>query len=336
MIFRNKPMNYLKNMQKNTLNPYRCKFNPVALASHYFYKHCPKSITYADPFVEHEEKWLIKAMSGGLTYAEPSKLSTGFEYDINSMYPYLMTQCQYLNGQPVFHFISDLKNIKEDTYCIIRCKITSHNKKLFRRNKNNYYCGLDVKNALEEGYKIELIHDLRPNYMYYPKNTMIPGKEVFGRFVKDMYKMKLNGAPFSKVVLNCLWGKLFEKDVYEVESKYNKQIDVDHINQVKKIFSYFNEEVKTNYKFRIYRSLDTKYKLKHIQGRFVPFMTCLGRYKMKHYMKPHLKHIKRIHTDGFISDTPLDIDCIGNKLGQFKCKSAKCTIQNVNIVKWNL
>ena len=65
---------------------------------------------------------------------------------------------------------------------------------------------------------------------------MIPGKEVFGRFVKDMYKMKLNGAPFSKVVLNCLWGKLFEKDVYEVESKYNKQINVDHINQIKKYF----------------------------------------------------------------------------------------------------
>ena len=234
--FQKQAYELLKENARNTLNPYRCKFNPVALASHYFYKHCPKSITYADPFLEHEEKWLIKAMSGGLTYAEPSKLSTGFEYDINSMYPYLMTQCQYLNGQPVFHFISDLKNIKEDTYCIIRCKITSHNKKLFRRNKNNYYCGLDVKNALEEGYKIELIHDLRPNYMYYPKNTMIPGKEVFGRFVKDMYKMKLNGAPFSKVVLNCLWGKLFEKDVYEVESKYNKQINVDHINQIKKYF----------------------------------------------------------------------------------------------------
>ena len=116
--------------------------------------------------------------------------------------------------------------------------------------------------------------------MYYPDNAYIPGNEVFGRFVRDLYKLKSNDVKGSKILLNVLWGKLFEKDVSEIESKYNKPIKIKHVNQVKKMFSYHTKKRNPHYKVRIYNNEKTKYKLKHIQGRFVPFMLSLGRRKM--------------------------------------------------------
>ena len=93
----------LKAKAKNALNPYRCKYNPVAMSCHYFYKHCPLSINYADPFIKDEEEWLINSAMGGLIWAENhTVLRYGYEYDINSMYPYLMTKCAYITRRPHF------------------------------------------------------------------------------------------------------------------------------------------------------------------------------------------------------------------------------------------
>ena len=74
----------LKAKAKNALNPYRCKYNPVEMSCNYFYKHCPLSITYADPFIKDEEEWLINSALGGLIWAENhAVLRYGYEYDIN-------------------------------------------------------------------------------------------------------------------------------------------------------------------------------------------------------------------------------------------------------------
>ena len=55
---------------------------------------------------------------------------------------------------------------------------------------------------------------------------------------------------------------------------------------------------------------------------------------MKQYMKPHLKSIKRVHTDGFICDEPIDIK-MGHRLGKFKMKVGRCRIMNVNRENWD-
>ena len=100
------------------------------------------------------------------------------------------------------------------------------------------------------------------------------------------------------------------------------------------MFSYHTKKRNPHYKVRIYNNEKTKYKLKHIQGRFVPFMLSLGRRKMKQYMKPHLKSIKRIHTDGFICNKLIDIE-MGNGLGKFKMMIGRCRIVHANKVIWD-
>ena len=76
---------------------------------------------------------------GGLIWAENhTVLQYGCEYDINSMYPYLMTQCAYITRQPVFDTIQTLDDIKHKTYCIVRCKISNYDKLIFKSNKHNF------------------------------------------------------------------------------------------------------------------------------------------------------------------------------------------------------
>ena len=71
------------------------------MSCHYFYKHFPFSITYVDPFIKDEEEWLINSARGGLIWAEKhTLLRYGYEYDINSMYPYLMTKSAYITRRP--------------------------------------------------------------------------------------------------------------------------------------------------------------------------------------------------------------------------------------------
>ena len=132
----------------------------------------------------------------------------------------------------------------------------------------------------------------------------------------------------------CCGGKLFENDVSEIESKYNKPIKIKNVNQVKKMYSYHTKKRNPHYKVRIYNNEKTKYKLKHIQGRFVPFMLSQAKRHMMKQMKPYLKHIKRVHTDGFICDQLIDIK-MGHRLGKFKMKVGRCRITCVNRVYWD-
>ena len=63
-------------------------------------------------------------------------------------------------------------------------------------------------------------------------------------------------------------------------------------------------------------------------------MLSLGRRKMKQYMKPHLKYIKRVHTDEFICNKPINIK-MGDGLGKFKMMIGRCRIVNANKVIWD-
>ena len=103
-----------------------------------------------------------------------------------------MSKCAYITRKPFFETINTLDEIKHVIYCIIRCKITNYDKRIFRPNKNNYYTGSDLQSAQEEGYTIELLIGGEPNYMYYPDNAYIPDGSVWSilqRFIpfKDVH-----------------------------------------------------------------------------------------------------------------------------------------------------
>ena len=50
-----------------------------------------------------------------------------------------------------------LDEIKIVTYCIIRCKVTNYDERIFRPNRNNYYTGNGLQTVQEECYTIDLI-----------------------------------------------------------------------------------------------------------------------------------------------------------------------------------
>ena len=321
------------------LNPFYTKFKYRPMASHYFYYTAPKCITQCDAFAEDEQEWIHKAMTGGLIYSKPgTRLERAHEYDIKSMYPYLMMYVKFITRQGSFKTIQELPQLaSKDKYTIYRCKIEGYDERLFQRNKNDYYTGFDVATAQEEGYKITLYQDDKPNCLVYGEHTYIRGSEVFATFVGDMFKLK-EKTKKAKPILNCLWGWLGSKD-YEFVKTDDGVPYVEHISMIKKIYirGYDKDKQVQHYKYAVYKkSPNNKRKVfKFPYARFTCFLTALGRRHMYNTIKDEVDIIHRIHTDGFITDTPIDWLDFGTNMGQWTEKVGACTIQNVNRIEWD-
>jgi hypothetical protein len=65
-----------------------------------------------------------------------------------------------------------------------------------------------------------------------------------------------------------------------------------------------------------------------VQAPSLSFPVTIGR-----AIAPYKKHVKRVHTDGFICDEPIDLET-GSGLGEWKLKEGACTIENASVVKW--
>ena len=329
-----------------TLNPIHCRGNYRALACHFFYKNAPKSISLCDNYVyndeplKNEEYWLKCAMTGGLVYAQPIMLGTGYEADINSMYPWLMKLCDFITRKGKFKTIDEIPDYEDKyQYAIFRCKITGYDSRLFQRNRHDFYTGLDVKIAQEEGYEVQLKNDGFPNMLWYTKLCRIPGEEVFGTFVDDMYKMKANGVDGAKQVINVLWGYLCSRSVTQVNT-FEEDPDIGDMSLLKTMHIRHKDGKKQHYVIKKYNMYDVqndpriKMKLFRFKyARFGCFMTALGRHKMYETINPIKAFVYRIHTDGFISSKPLDIDA-GTELGEWKLKQGPCEVINANKVLW--
>lgn len=325
----------LKGKMKNNLNPFHSNFNIRPMATHYFYTHAPKSIHNLSDFIENEERWLERAMTGGLLYSEPYRSFNCFQYDYNSHYPSLMLKTDFITRKGIFKTITKLPEEIEE-YCIIRCIITGYDNKLFQTNKNSYYTGYDVITAKEQNYNIELICDGQPNVLEYPENTRISGEEVFGDFVNDLYKLKSEtegtSKKIAKCLLNCLWGYMFKKDIKTFTTDRH-EVYVNHLSQVKRCVPRITEGEKAVYKVYTYKASNygmSTFTFKH--ARFVPFLTALGRRQLYQDIEPIKKYVKHIHTDGFITTKSLKKlkGKLGDELGQMRKNKGECDIHHVN------
>ena len=324
----------LGHRRRESFNPYHSQFKLGPIATQFWLKHVPKVLHNVDDYDVEEEQWLSNAMGGGVIYADPCELKKGYEYDVNSMYPYLMTKVDFITRKGEFKTITEIPKIK-NPYVIVRCKITNYNDKLFQPNKHNFYCGLDVKTALKEGYDIELIQDGKPNYLVYGKNTRITGEEIFGSFVKNVYFLKSSGVQDAKMCLNYLWGYLSSKSTYEVNTD-DADYDVDR-SKIKTIFprgSAKNGE--QHYTYRMYKNhangQKRQFNLKY--SRFAPFLTCKGRRMIYKAVKPVQDNVVRVHTDGFISKKRCDGFENSTAIGKYKMKKGKVKIKNANNIRW--
>jgi hypothetical protein len=315
----------LKDMTDGAINLFTC--GKDKLASLKLFHNTTRTI-HPDEIQQDEAMWIDRAMMGGIIYAEKTELDDGYSYDVNSMYPYIMSQLQFPITRGEFLKLNELKDIVE--YGIYRIKIfepeNKNIKKLFRFNHRNYYTHIDIKRARELNLKMELIQDNQPNCLRYIRGRL-SGKKMFGQVVDYLYELKKNQTIKSRIksILNRLWGALCEREVITNKSKpegvYLEDVDIQ--TMVPFGDGYLCEYIKNEKMFR------TNY------ARVGCFITAGARSYISKLMQPIQDRIVRIHTDGFITNGQCDFE-LTDELGGIKNdKKGKCNIKNSMVIEWN-
>ena len=103
-------------------------------------------------------------------YAEP-KEDEFKVYDFNSFYPYIIKNPKMLLpcGKPEYQTLEEVPKIV--AVGIYRAVISGYDRRVFLPNNGNYYTYIDIKRAIELKYKIEMIQDGKPNFIYYKKRV---------------------------------------------------------------------------------------------------------------------------------------------------------------------
>jgi uncharacterized ubiquitin-like protein YukD len=94
--------------------------------------------------------------------------------------------------------------------------------------------------AKSYGLNIELIHDDQANFLYYSEDKLLNGAFLFGHYVNDLYKLKLDKIKGAKDILNILWGALSEINIHKRNITFDEEIELKDY----KILSMNNESSK--------------------------------------------------------------------------------------------
>lgn len=297
------------------------------VAKHLFAKYTPFLKGKLEDISQHEATWLRSTNFGALIWCQKgAHVSHGYEYDINKMYTFLLTKykpmkCPSGPGKTTFMTTASLGM----PYGLYQCSIVGVHP-MIKRNPAGYYTHFDIDTALSKGLEVHMSSE-SPNAYIYPDDKLIPCKVMFKKYFKDLLYV-LNTVPQAtkprvKQLMNCLWGSLCERNiVYDVKFNAENKLDLDEyeiINAKDDIFDII--------------SLKQYYKTKY--ARLGPFLIAAGRKYLNeelHDVDP--VHIKRVHTDGFISDIPLDLN-ISKDVGAWKlAKEGQVFIKNVNFPMW--
>jgi len=200
-------------------------------------------------------------------------------------------------------------------------------RKLFRFNKLNYYTHFDLTRAKELGLEIKLIIDEQPNFLYYSRDKLITGTELFGNYVNTLFDLKQKKLPRAKQILNVLWGALSQKKVnkHTISNKLETDYVIPDDYDLTEIKPYDDNNTHIGI-----TNNDKQFKLGF--GRIKPFLISKGRSMISKIIEPYnnnlvrtnepniynIVKIVRCHTDGFLlTHKPIDLS-IGNNIGELK------------------
>ena len=234
--------NILKNETKGNINLFRTGGNKTtALNLFYnFNKHIK-----VDNIKQVEAEFINKSSHGALMYSEKGIFDNIYKYDVVSMYPSIMASGQMF---PIRE--GELKNINKYEFNknnfvpfgIYRCIIKGTNK-LFKFNKHNFYTHIDIKQARELNLYIELVEDKEPNFLYYSREKLITGNEIFKQYVEELFELKHKGIKQIKPILNILWGALTETKTKTILINNNDKNIITISGNIKVLkFSNFKED----------------------------------------------------------------------------------------------
>ena len=267
----------------------------------------------AEAIEEHEAIWIKECTMGALFYADKEYRGYGKKIDIKSQYPYLLKQST--NKFPIkkgeFLHLDELPEILQ--YGIYHCRIVGDDidgNKLFRFNKNNRYTAIDIRRARELNLTIELIQDGEANCLYYSRDKLITGIELFGPYIDLLYPMKKKGIKTAKLLLNILWGALCQKNIIQrcVSNKPKvSSANNDYVIESDSIISnlapsLYDEDTTVIQTFKHSHLYVTDY------ARICPFLLSMLRNMTSKIVEKYNDNVVWVHTDGFILNKPIKIN----------------------------
>ena len=171
-----------------------------------------KGVDKLEPMEMVEQEWIRKTMLGSIQFAEPGEYERVYEYDINSMYSFILGHSSFCLPvrAPVYRRLDELKEFP--TYGVYRCVVHRSGEeavdRLFRFSPEDHYTHISIAHARKLGLSVELIRDGGSNAMLYEKGSdRLYAKRLFKDFVDKLYPLK-GKSKLYKILLNSLWGGL--------------------------------------------------------------------------------------------------------------------------------
>jgi len=121
-----------------------------------------------------------------------------YKYDVRSFYP------------SVYFSVHLLDNMEFIKFGIYRAEVKKPDDpdlaKLVWISKRNYYTNYELSYYRMKGIKIKIIEE-PINFLHYPRNYCLTGSQIFGKFARNLYKMKkVDGINAAKKLLNNIFG----------------------------------------------------------------------------------------------------------------------------------
>ena len=305
--------NTLKEVTNGKINLYKTGKDKVT-ALHLF-ESLTKHIGVPPKIGQNEADEVQKASMGAIIFNTKEYVGTYHKYDIKSDYPSIMKSgmlfpCKEGEFRQLSQEEFNAWKSSFFRYGIYRCHIpyNAKCKKLFRFNDQNRYTHIDLLRAVQLSLEMQIIMDDQANFLYYSRDKLLTGSEVFGQYVDYCFELKEKKAPKAKSILNVLWGALSQKKIKKRINDNSNPIvisDTDILHGIKP----FNDH-KTIFEVS---KMTSQYKSGW--ARIAPFLLAKGRAKISSLIEPYQDICIRCHTDSMnLMIQPSDIK-LGDKIG---------------------
>lgn len=297
----------------------------ISLFSYLQLSHRPNS----KPISKVEECLLQKATKGGLYFKENKFTGECDEYDLNSFYPYLLSQYKIGftipldGGEEMVEKQGQIWDSKEDTrYCMYIGFFSEENEKDLRGSflgnrigSRRVFTHYDLQAAfllLGESMKFTI-----EKCIHYKNrvNSSQMFKHIFG-YLTEM-KKKCPGNGLIKMITSSLWGSLCTA----VNDKFRSFPINSTPNVDDRDTSYISVSVKGD-KCKVHEFDNSKPKWAYEEARLKPFLLSLGRLKLLQMMQEFEPNtVVRSITDSILvkKDTPIPSKMIlGKEMGEWK------------------
>jgi hypothetical protein len=295
--------------EKFGINAEKCCYAPTIVCRNIAFNNL-KYLLGAQHVSQTEAKWVDGACRGALQFADKGRVIEGcYDYDINSMYPYLMSSETF--EFPIKQGIEVPINEKHKGVLEIMKLNIKGKHKYWVNTYDNYYTTYHIRLLKYLKIPYETVGETK---LVYKDN--VRGDDIFG-YMSDIFDLKAKGNKYAKDVMNCTWGSLSKKKDFTISLDKIRDDQWDKVKQivVEKGYAIIEDE-------RPY---------KHATGRMKIFLLSYARYYFVRSILTPLEETGRkvyqVNTDGFITDATEEevekIYPIGKAMGELKVKVLK-------------